>query len=1065
MSSWEVCYSFEIVDSVIPSSFLKLDVSFINRLFSQFKAYSMRLFTLFLLLSTSYTSFGQEGHNSSHFEVGIAFKQQNQWDSAIFFLNKAKEESKSANDTDGYFRSWLEAAQCLTFVGNFEIAEQENLFILEELIQKVDSGSFFEANVYKNLGEIYAKKNEALKATGYLLKSEKLFQKHPDRYDLKYKTFLENNLGVMYARRGYYDLSATYLEQALHHYLLDTNVNQAGISATYNNLGNLNYLLGNDRKAIEMFEESISIKKMINPNNHRLSTTYNNIANLLRNNGQYHSAIRYLKEALKINEQFPEKADWQVPGTLATTYSSLGEHDLAIKYLKIHEQDVLSRFGPLSLEISKVYSIFGQYYFENQEYRKSSSYFKKTIKILESINQDVFEDLVLANQYVGLCKIEEREKEVGLNYIKLATDILKEKGLSKSLNATDLYSFVGNSLLEIQAFDDAKNYLQLAIQANLRTLWDVRNPDLPIDKGFFHGGLLVQTIADYARLLALTSKNEKDLSTSLQFYHYGDSLISKLQKRGGDFTDKLRFRTEIDDFYKNAIATCYQMYESSKDEGLVSKAHYFFERNRNSLALLELSEAQARVSISIPDSILEKETELTSLRAYHKSKIYDLLENNNEDEERLSYHEKTLFEVERKIDRLIINIDQNYPEYSKLKYNVDYASPAEIQQNLSPDECLLQYSIGESKSHVILINKERSRFVELNHAKGFQEELLEYYNMLSNPNHSQMEYQTLSYKLYKELLDPLKLDLRVNLTLIPDGTLSLIPFGTLVTEMVSTEMAYSRLPYLVNKFNVRYLLSSNNLYPDSSAHVFRGLAAFAPSFGKEQIAAIDTRSYIAPLQWTEEEIDNIATYFDGEKFKRNEANEINFKKSASNSSIIHIASHALIDVENPFFSRILLSNVKHDSIHDGILYLHEIFDMDMNAELAVLSACNTGKGKLFQGEGMISLGGGFLSAGANSVLMTQWEVDDKSTSILMDLFYKNLSEGKSKSKALQNAQLAFLETITHGRGHPHYWGAFELMGSDLPIESEKNWVLVVGLISLLLFGGILVVKSGYFTSE
>uniref|UniRef100_UPI0011AF7301 CHAT domain-containing protein n=1 Tax=Aquimarina sp. I32.4 TaxID=2053903 RepID=UPI0011AF7301 len=206
------------------------------------------------------------------------------------------------------------------------------------------------------------------------------------------------------------------------------------------------------------------------------------------------------------------------------------------------------------------------------------------------------------------------------------------------------------------------------------------------------------------------------------------------------------------------------------------------------------------------------------------------------------------------------------------------------------------------------------------------------------------------------------------------------------------------------------------------------------------------------LPGTRREIRAISEIIDGQYYYGSQAIEANFKKNAGQYNILHLALHGEVDNEHPENSRLYFTKDK-DTIEDNYLYGHELFAINIPAELTVLSACNTGAGKIAKGEGIMSLGTAFQYAGTKSLLLTSWEVSDQTTPELMQYFYKNLKSGMSKGKALQQAKLQYLATANINRTAPFYWAGFYLVGDTAPIPFTNNttlyWILgIVGLIIL-----------------
>jgi CHAT domain-containing protein len=306
-----------------------------------------------------------------------------------------------------------------------------------------------------------------------------------------------------------------------------------------------------------------------------------------------------------------------------------------------------------------------------------------------------------------------------------------------------------------------------------------------------------------------------------------------------------------------------------------------------------------------------------------------------------------------------------------------------------------------------------------------------------------------------------------NLIIIPDDELAIIPFESLLTNKYTGNInAYNEYPYFIKKYNICYSYSANLFYSTFSKEVSSTLEitrlndwlAFAPVFDnssnqnmiisqelQRQLDSLKTdslmtnrsmfdRTNISPLPETETEIKTIFKLYDDRNLKakvllRNDANE-KFIKSGElgKYKVLHFATHAFVNSEKPELSGLLLAQ---DTIggEDGVLYSGEIYNLKLNSDLVVLSACETGLGKIQKGEGIIGLTRALLYAGTKNIIVSLWKVTDKSTSNLMVDFYKNslASKGQqSHSEALRNAKL---KMINEGKyAQPFFWSPFILIG-------------------------------------
>jgi len=197
-----------------------------------------------------------------------------------------------------------------------------------------------------------------------------------------------------------------------------------------------------------------------------------------------------------------------------------------------------------------------------------------------------------------------------------------------------------------------------------------------------------------------------------------------------------------------------------------------------------------------------------------------------------------------------------------------------------------------------------------------------------------------------------------------------------------------------------------------------------------------------PLPFVSKEIESISRFFKKNLKKlliKENATEMNMKNiKLGDFKIIHIATHGLLVNESWWRSGLILSKGRESS-QDGLLQVSEIYSLKLNADLVVLSACETAKGKLEKGEGIIGMSSAFLCAGAKSVLSSLWNINDKPTAKFMKYFYQYLTEGKTKAQALR---LAKIKMINSKYKHPFYWAAFILIGdynSTIKISKPSFW--------------------------
>jgi CHAT domain-containing protein len=286
-----------------------------------------------------------------------------------------------------------------------------------------------------------------------------------------------------------------------------------------------------------------------------------------------------------------------------------------------------------------------------------------------------------------------------------------------------------------------------------------------------------------------------------------------------------------------------------------------------------------------------------------------------------------------------------------------------------------------------------------------------------------------------------------NLIIVPDGILNFLPFEALITKQTTTTN-FAKMHYLLNDFKIAY----NNS------------ASFYLAFDKLKLTKNDKKSILGifpvfektayELTFSKAEMQSIKNDFDGQFFENANATFENFKKNAANYSILHLSTHASPgDIETP-------ASIK---FYDQEILYSELYNLNINPDLVVLSACETGIGKLYLSEGAMSVARGFQFAGAKNLLFSLWKVNDYTTSVFMDYFYKNLKSGESYFEANTNAKLDFLKdkTISNAKKSPYYWSAFVYYGDIETIENRTNYsIYIIGLfIAIVLFMGFKYIKK------
>ena len=270
---------------------------------------------------------------------------------------------------------------------------------------------------------------------------------------------------------------------------------------------------------------------------------------------------------------------------------------------------------------------------------------------------------------------------------------------------------------------------------------------------------------------------------------------------------------------------------------------------------------------------------------------------------------------------------------------------------------------------------------------------------------------------------------------------------------------------MIRDYDINYKWSAYNFLQKKNQNSNDRLLGFAPEYSDLDFADFNDkeenqlnyvmRSGPLPLPGAKKELEAIQDIWPTKSFFGSNASEARFKELSDQYGVLHFSMHALLNEKDPPYSSLVFSNAI-DSIEDGQLHAWEIYNMDLNADLAVLSACNTGYGQIQSGEGVVSLSRAFAYAGVPNTIMSLWRVPDQSTSKIMTAFYKNLRSGDLIDEAISRSKKDFLaQVITPQEAHPYYWAGFVHTGTNDPISSKSGlglkWIGLGFLLLLVLF--------------
>ncbi|WP_281989391.1 CHAT domain-containing protein [Aquimarina aggregata] len=362
-------------------------------------------------------------------------------------------------------------------------------------------------------------------------------------------------------------------------------------------------------------------------------------------------------------------------------------------------------------------------------------------------------------------------------------------------------------------------------------------------------------------------------------------------------------------------------------------------------------------------------------------------------------------------------------------------SISDLQKKIKEDNIvLIEYFYGNQNIYQFKIHHNHFEVSKIENSQNFKKTIRSYIDFFDNASKIKDNIKRFTKNSY-EVLTALKIPTNTDkLIIIPDSFLNFIPFETLLTRPVDTYI-FQDMPFLLTSTEVSYEISAKKYIRSTTKHnTNNSILGVFPVFEKTEIA----------LPNSVYESESIQQYFKGDFLQNEQATYKNFLKKAEQHNIIHLSTHA---TPGSFLVPAAIKFRNQD------IFVNQLYSSSLSAELVVLSACETGIGKLSKGEGPISISRGFQYAGIENVLFSLWKVNDKTTAQLMNSFYKNLNNSNLKAKSLHQAKLEYLnqKNLSNIQKSPYYWAAFVYYGS---IEDQRHSSLYIwyciGIIVFLL---------------
>ncbi len=979
-------------------------------------------------------------------------------DSAIFYFEKANKHFFGSNEWENYVDAQNHIIFSLREIGRDDSALVIAKHTLEFAELKLGKHNKHYARTLNETARIYNKKGKFDEAFKYVNESMELLKSNPLTIEISENYSL---MGLIYRQIGEYDSAFTFLNKSLQLKKELLGEDHSSVGSVYNNIAYVFEEKGDYLKAGEYYNKSLTILTAAAGEDYReLPKIYNNIAANYFYRGENDLALEYYRKAVYLEEVFlePDHLNFGLRyNNIAMALRVNKEYDDAVIYAQRAIEIFKKRLGEEHPNYAAVINNLGRIYSDMEEYEEALKSYQTSYSILQKRFGEKHPTVSQTLNNIAEVFYKTGDIDNALANSNEALRIRTELLGLKHPRTAESYKLTGDIYLKNNNPDSALYFYQHAVIA-LADDFDnadvYANPDID---NVLSGRNLLSVLSRKANAFSLKYKaglDERDLREAFSNYLLCSQLVSKIRRGYKTEGAKLSIETHGFRIYEEGINAAKLLYESTGDFAYLETAFELAERNKAGVLLEALTEANAKKFSGIPDSLAEYERQLKVDLSYFDTQIQKEKEKGSKiDSLKLKKFESDLFALNRKYEELMNLFERNYTDYFNLKYDNSIVSVREIQNDLLNDnEALIEYVVGDNSLFIFLMVKEKFVLKNIPLKHPLDDLVKKFRIALSNLDFD--EYISAAYELYTVLFLPVEQEMAgcKKIHIIPDGILNYLPFESLLTDRNSYNQNFSRLNYLINKYEVSYYFSASTLSRNTVQENFiKGFAGFAPVFSDDattqiKIASvIDTAGYsviqravnaegkiYSSLPETEKEVTGIFRLFNSKNipaktYLHNDAKESIIKSNeVNNYNMIHIASHGFINESKPKLSGILFWIDESDEDEDGVLYSNEIYTLNLDAVLVVLSACETGLGKIIKGEGIIGLTRGFTYAGAKNIIVSLWQVADESTSELMVEFYKNVLDGKNYSSALRDAKLKLIKDGTYA--YPLEWSSFVLIG-------------------------------------
>jgi len=832
-----------------------------------------------------------------------------------------------------------------------------------------------------------------------------------------------NNLGVVADTRGDLNTAQRFYEQALA--IRQRHAPESlAVADAFNNLAGIAYRRGDLERARELLGRAIALYERHAPDSASLANALANLGILDTDWGDLDAAQRHLERALQLLlKLLPNSVDVvNVFSNLMAVAVLRGDWEQAQRYGE-RALTLAQQLAPESILTAGAFNNLGVIAYNRSEYALARRHYERAIALYQRIAPDGLE---VANTLgnLGAVAVEQNDYDAALGYYRRALRIYEAQA-PNSLPMATVLNNLGVLLARLREWQEARAVCERAL--TIRQRYAPRSP------------LVAETLGNLARVALATQQPQQALSYLTEAVGIVESHRQLIANPEG----RARFAERYFEIYPLLALTYVQMHQ-------LEKAAEALERSR-ARAFAETLQRRRLSTVELPEPLRALIAEHERLEVQQQRLYAQLSQLAGDDAAAIAAAQDALLRLEQRQRTLAERLQREFPRYAQLLMPAS-VSTAQIQRSLDAGTVLLYHAILPDHLLIVAITRTAVKGYALPvPSQPLEREIQHFIRTVSKSPHfrtgqERQEMARLGQQLYARLIAPVQavLSEAQRVLLCPDGILSQLPWGALVVGQRDGTPEYwaerVALHFTPSMEVYRQARRQGGRIGGVVAVAIAKYASSEATAARRTVAQATRHQHthrgLPDLPEAQREVEQLQTLF-GKRARlllNEEATPDRVHSAARNAQVLHFACHAIADNANPLASALMLAPPGHEK---GRLTTETILlSWQTNADLIVLSACETGVGLTRRYEGVYSLARAFMYAGARSVCASLWAVSDRSTAILMREFYKRYARGTTKDQALREAQRALARASWDNATpdekqrftDPYYWAGFVLIG-------------------------------------